>query len=107
MEWLYLALAIACEVAATTCMKLSDGFGKPLYAALMAVGYGLCFALLTLALKRIDIGTAYAIWSGAGTVLIVAVGIVLFRDPVTVLKLGSIALIVAGVVGLRLSGGAG
>jgi len=60
--------------------------------------------LLTLSLKTIDVSVSYAIWSGAGTALIALIGVAVFREPLTALKLASLALIVAGVVGLNLGG---
>ena len=104
MEWLFLVLAIVFEVGGTTSMKLSEGFRNPLFIIPLVVCYACSLGLLTLTLKRIDIGTAYAIWSGLGTALIAAVGFVFFRDAITVLKMVSLGLIIIGVVGLRLSG---
>ncbi len=105
MYWLYLILAILSEVAGTTNMKLSQGFTKTLPSILIFVFYGISFTFLTLALKKIDVSIAYAIWSGLGTALIVMVGILFFKEPVTIIKLVSIGLIVVGVVGLHISGG--
>ena len=106
MHWLYLALAILLEVAGTTSMKLSEGLTRLVPSILLVVLYVLSFAMLTLALRRIDVGVAYAIWSGVGTALIAGIGIVWFREPATVVKFVSLGLIIAGVVGLNLSGGA-
>ncbi len=103
-HWLVLAAAIALEVAGTTCMKLSEGFTKPVPSALIFVFYAASFTALTYALKKIDVSVAYAIWSGVGTVLIATIGILYFREAATTLKLISILLIVAGVVGLNLGG---
>ena len=105
MTWIYLALAILLEVAGTTCMKLSDGFTKTVPSILLFVFYTLSFGMLTLALKRIDVSVAYAVWSGAGTALIATIGVLWFREPMTALKLISLALIIVGVVGLNLGGG--
>lgn len=105
MSWVYLVLAILFEVAGTTSMKLSEGFTRLVPSIGIAVFYLLSFSILTLALRQIDISVAYAIWSGVGTALITVIGAVIFREPVTALKVGSIALIIAGVVGLNLSGG--
>ena len=105
MAWLYLILAILLEVSGTTCMKLSDGFKKPVPSILLFVFYSLSFAMMTLALKRIDVSVAYAVWSGMGTALIGTIGILWFKEPVTALKLVSLILIIAGVIGLNLSGG--
>lgn len=104
IEWVFLVLAIAFEVSGTTSMKLSDGFSHLWWSGAMLVFYLLSFALLTLALKKIDVSVAYAIWSGVGTVLIAIIGIFYFKEPATAAKLVSIALIVAGVVGLNLLG---
>ena len=101
-HWLYLAAAIVLEVAGTTCMKLSEGFTKIMPSILIFVFYAASFTGLTYALKRIDVSVAYAIWSGLGTVLITAIGILYFREPATALRFVSIALIIAGVVGLNL-----
>ena len=106
MTWIYLALAILLEVAGTTCMKLSDGFTKLVPSILLFVFYALSFGMLTLALKRIDVSVAYAVWSGVGTALIATIGVLWFKEPMTALKLISLALIIIGVVGLNFSGGA-
>ena len=104
--WLYLALAILLEVTGTTCMKLSEGFTRLVPSILLFVFYSLSFGMLTLALKRIDVSVAYAVWSGMGTALIATIGVLWFKEPITALKLISLALIIGGVVGLNLSGGA-
>ena len=104
MGWLYLVLAIVLEVAGTTSMKLSDGFARPGPSVAIFAFYGLSFISLTLALKSFEISVAYAVWSGIGVALISLLGILYFQEPVTALKLGSLALIVAGVVGLNLGG---
>jgi len=104
MHWLYLTLAIVSEVAGTTCMKLSAGFTKMVPSVLMWVFYGICFYFLTLTLKKVDVGIAYAIWSGVGTVLIATVGILYFREPVGLLKVAGIIAIIGGVIALNISG---
>ena len=106
MSWTYLLLAIILEVSGTTCMKLSQGFTQVWPSILMFVFYVLCFSFLTLALKKIDVSVAYAVWSGVGTALIATIGILWFREPATVIKILSIGLIVAGVIGLNLGGNA-
>jgi small multidrug resistance pump len=106
MTWLYLALAILLEVSGTTCMKLSQGFTKLVPWALLFVFYTLSMGMLTLALKGIDVSVAYAVWSGVGTALIATIGVLWFKEPLTALKLISIGLIIIGVVGLNLGGGA-
>ncbi len=101
LHWLCLAGAILLEVAGTTSMKLSHGFTRVVPSVLLFVFYGLSFALMTIAVKRIDMSVSYAIWSGVGTALIALIGFGWFREPVTALKIGSMALIVIGVIGLN------
>lgn len=103
MAWLYLALAIVFEIAGTTCLKLSDGFDNLLPSLLIFPFYAISFVLLALAVKVVPISVAYAIWSGVGTALIAAIGILWFREPATAAKIVFIAVIIAGVVGLQLS----
>ena len=102
--WTILTAAILLEVSGTVSMKLSDGFSKLVPSVLIFVFYAASFALLTLALKKIDLSIAYAVWAGAGTALIAIIGILFFKEPATMIKGISIVLIIAGVVGLNLSG---
>jgi small multidrug resistance pump len=103
MAWLLLAATILFEVAGTTLLKLSRGFSEigPTIGAFTC--YGLSLAGLNLTLKHIELSIAYAVWSGAGTALVATVGILWFREPVTALKIISLALIVFGVVGLQIA----
>ncbi len=103
-HWFFLAGAIALEVAGTISMKLSEGFTKLVPSVLLFALYAASFVALTFALEKIEVSVAYAVWAGVGTALIAAIGILYFREAATVLKLISILLIVAGVVGLNLSG---
>jgi small multidrug resistance pump len=105
MNWLFLVLAIVAEVVGTTCMKLSSGFTQLLPSVAMVIFYGLSLSALTMALKKIEVSVAYAIWSGLGTALIAIIGIFGFKEPATALKIMSILLIIIGVVGLNFSGG--
>lgn len=98
--WLLLLTAIVLEVAGTTSMKLSQGFTRVWPSVMIFVCYGLAFLALTLALKRLDLSVAYAIWAGAGTALVALVGMVLFHEPFGWLRAVSLALVVAGVIGL-------
>lgn len=104
MEWVYLAIAIGLELFGTTLMKMSNGLTKLLPSIGMLVAYVLCFGFLALSLKKIPVSVAYAIWSGVGIVVISLIGIFMFKENVNPLKIGSILLIVVGVVGLKLSG---
>lgn len=99
--WLSLAGAILLEVAGTTSMKLSQGFTRTVPSVLLFVFYALSFTLMTIAVKKIDMSVSYAIWSGVGTGLIALIGIGWFHESLTPLKLVSLALIVAGVLGLN------
>lgn len=103
LGWIYMILAILFEVAGTTSMKFSEGFTKLWPSIFIFLFYALCFSVLTLALKTIEVSIAYAIWSGMGTVLIVTIGILWFHEPVSIVKILSTVLIIIGVVGLQLS----
>lgn len=105
MTPLYLVLAIIFEAGWAIAMKLSHGLTRPVATAVTAVFYLLSLVFLSLATRRMDIGTGYAIWAGTGVALIAAAGMIYFEEPVTPLKLGSIVLIVAGIVGLQLGTG--
>ena len=105
MGWYLLGLAILFEVAGTTSMKLADGFTRALPSILVFAFYGASFVALVFVLKRIDLGIAYAVWSGVGMALVALIGAIWFGETVTVLKVVSFALIVTGVVGLNLADG--
>ena len=103
MSWLWLFLAIALDVAATVCQKLSSGFTRPVSTVLMAVFYGGSLLPMSLALRRMEVATAYAIWSAAGTALVTMIGMLVFKEAASPMKCGAIVLIVAGVVCLNLA----
>jgi len=105
MAWLYLVAAIVTEVIGTTYMKLAEGFSKLTPSILVFVFYGLSLVALTLALKRIDVSVAYAVWSGLGTAMIAAIGLLIFKEPLTLVKMLSLLCIIAGVIGLNSVGG--
>jgi small multidrug resistance pump len=105
MAYFYLLGAIVLEVCGTTSMKLSQGFTRLWPSILIFVFYGLSFTLLTVVLKKIEVSIAYAIWSGVGTALIATLGILYFKESLTLLKLVSLALVILGVIGLNLSEG--
>lgn len=104
MSILYLAAAIILEICGTTSLKLSEGFTRIGPAGAVVFCYAASFALLSLALRAIDLSIAYALWSGVGTAIVAAIGIVWFGEPAGGWKLLSLALIVLGVAGLHLSG---
>lgn len=103
MSWIYLCLAIVFEVSGTTSMKLSQGFANIVPSISMIVFYALSLSFLTLAVKTIDVGVAYATWTGLGTALIATIGIVWFKEPATALKLISLSLIIIGAISLNQS----
>jgi multidrug transporter EmrE-like cation transporter len=99
-----LVFAILTEVAATVALRFSDGFTRPGPIAIVVVGYGISFWFLALVLREMSVGATYAIWSAVGTALIAAIGMIALGESATALKLGSLALIIIGVVGLNLAG---
>ncbi len=103
MSAFLLAAAIVLEISGTTALKLSDGFTRPLPAAVVIVCYSSSFVVLSWALRGIDLSTAYAVWSGVGTALVAAIGIVWFGEPAGFWKLLSLLLIIIGVAGLHLA----
>lgn len=103
MPWILLFIAILLEVAGITSMKLSRGFAEMIPSIAVPVFYVLSAAAVILALKRLDLSVTYAIWSGVGTALAAMIGIAYFREPLTLIKLASLALVVLGVVGLSLA----
>jgi small multidrug resistance pump len=100
MSWFYLAVAIALEVAGTVCMKMSEGCTRLWLSAAMLLLYALGLGAMALALKGIDVSIAYALWTGVGLALVAMVGMAVFKEHVSPLKLVSLALIVVGVAGL-------
>ena len=97
-SWATLLIAIVAEVIATSALKASDGFSKLLPSAITVLGYGVAFYCLSLTLRHIPVGVAYAGWSGLGVVLITAVSWVLFGQKLDAPALIGMGLIVAGVV---------
>ena len=98
--WLFLFVAILTEVAGTTAMKLAKGFSNTIPSIMVFVLYGTSLILLTLALRRLHMSLAYAIWAGIGTALITFIGYLYFNEPMSTVKLISLGLIVFGVIGL-------
>jgi len=106
MHWWYLAGAILAEVLATSALKAAEGFTRPLPSLVVVLGYGIAFYLLSLTLKVVPVGVAYAIWSGVGTGLVALLGWLLFGQVLNLAVLFGLALIVAGVVVIQLGSAA-
>jgi quaternary ammonium compound-resistance protein SugE len=102
MAWVVLVLAGLCEVAWAVALKEARGFTRPWPTALFAGALALSMGLLGVALRTLPLGTAYAVWTGVGTVGTAVLGVALFREPATAARLLCIALIVAGIAGLKL-----
>ncbi len=98
MNYVYLFVAIACEVVATSALKAADGFSRLWPSVIVIVGYGLAFYCLSLTVRTIPVGIAYAIWSGIGIVLIALVGWIVYRQPLDLPAVLGMALILAGVL---------
>ena len=98
MQWLYLAIAIVSEVIATSALKAAEGFTRWGPSLLVIVGYALAFYFLSLTLRTIPLGVAYAVWSGVGVALVSLVGWVVYHQSLDIAALIGIALIVAGVI---------
>ena len=105
MVWFVLVLAGALETAMAVALKASAGFSRLTPSALFLVFGAASFGLLSVALRSLPVGTAYAIWTGIGAAGTALVGIAYLGEPAAALRLACIALIVAGVVGLRFAGG--
>jgi multidrug transporter EmrE-like cation transporter len=101
MNWLYLAIAITCEVVATSALKASEGFTRLIPSLVVVAGYGMAFYFLSLTLRTIPVGVAYAVWSGAGVVLITAVGWLFMGQKLDASAFVGIGLIACGVVVLN------
>ncbi len=102
MAWLFLAIGIVFEVMGTVMMKYADGFTKLWPSVLVFLFYGLSLISLVFVLKKLEVSVAYAIWASCGTALIAVIGIVWFKEPVSVIKIVSIALIIVGIIGLEM-----
>jgi small multidrug resistance pump len=104
MAYLMLSGAILLEILGTTLMARSDGFARLWFSLGTVASYLLAFVLLAQTLKSMEVGTAYAIWSGAGTAIIAAIGILFLGEAASAAKLLGVALVVAGVTVLNLGG---
>ncbi len=102
--FLLLAVAIVIEVGATALLPKAEGFTNPGWAMAVLVSYGISIWMLTLVVKQMPVSVAYAIWAGAGTALVAVIGLLFLGEHLSWVKAASLAMIVAGVVGLNLAG---
>lgn len=102
MHWIYLAIAIVAEVIATSCLKPSEGFTRLWPSIAVVAGYGLAFFFLSLTLRTLPVGVAYAVWSGVGIVLVATVGWLAFGQKLDAPAVIGMAMIIGGVAVLNL-----
>lgn len=102
--WVFLAIAILAEIAATTSLRYSNGFTNLVPSIVTVLGYMLAFGMLSQSLRTLDLGVAYAVWAGIGTAVIAVIGIIAFGEPGTLVKTFGLMLIIAGVVMVNLQG---
>ncbi|SCF45882.1 DMT family transporter [Micromonospora mirobrigensis] len=102
--WFMLAAAIAAEVTAAVALRYAAGLTRPGPTALVIIGYGIAFWLLSRVVQHLPTSVTYAVWAGAGTALVAVVGTLALGESMSWVKAASLALIIAGVVGLNLSG---
>ncbi|MFD0905099.1 DMT family transporter [Actinomadura sediminis] len=105
MAWILVIVAGLFEVAMALCLKGSKGFTEPWPSVGFLVFAVTSFGLLNMALRTLDVGTAYAVWVGIGAVGTAALGMLLMGDQVSALKIGALTCIIVGVIGLNLAGG--
>lgn len=101
--WIYLAIAIAFEIAGTSLLKASNGFARMGFGIGSMACYWVCFGFLAVAMKSIPVSVTYAIWSGAGIVAITIIGWLVFKQSLNATQIGFIVLIFVGAIGLNLT----
>ncbi|MGL9717167.1 MAG: DMT family transporter [Wolbachia sp.] len=101
MAWIYLLLAGLLEVIWTTALKYSNGFTRVIPVVVIFISGSVSLYLLSLAMKSIPLGTSYAVWTGIGSIGAAIIGIMFFNDPVNFGRLLSLALVILGIVGLK------
>lgn len=105
MEWVYLIVAGGLEVFWSTCLKLSEGFSVLRFSILTVIGMIFSFLFLSQATKTLPLGTSYAIWTGIGALGAVIVGVLLFKESFSPLRLMFVALLLIGIIGLKATSG--
>jgi quaternary ammonium compound-resistance protein SugE len=103
MAWFLLGVAGVFEIAWAVGLKYSDGFSRLVPSVLTVGAMAASIVLLSIALKSLPVGTAYAVWTGIGAAGTAVLGMYLFQEPATVLRLASIAMVIAGIAGLKLA----
>ncbi|UHQ55345.1 quaternary ammonium compound efflux SMR transporter SugE [Microbulbifer sp. YPW16] len=106
MNWLILILAGLLEVAWATGLKYTEGFTRPISSLPTVAAMAASICLLSIAMRSLPLGSAYAVWVGIGMVGAVVVGVVVFHESLSVIKVVSLCFLVAGVIGLKWSSGA-
>ena len=101
MAWVYLIIAGMFEITWAIGLKYADGFTRLVPSVITVIGMILSVVLLGMALRELPVGTGYAVWTGIGTVGAAILGMILFNEPATAIRLGCIALIVVGIIGLK------
>ena len=101
--WIYLSLAIFLEIVGMTLLKASDGFARIGIGAASIACYVVCFAMLAIAITKIPVGVAYAIWSGVGIIAIALIGWLAFKQNLNIIQIACIAMIALGAIGLQMS----
>jgi quaternary ammonium compound-resistance protein SugE len=104
MAWILLTIAGALEICWAVALKYSDGFSRPVPASIAIVSFVASMVLLALAVRRLPIGTAYAVWTGIGAVGTALLGVYVLGETLNLVQMASIALIVGGIVGLKVLG---
>jgi quaternary ammonium compound-resistance protein SugE len=102
MAWAYLAVAGVFEIGWAIGLKYSDGFSKPIPSILTAIAMALSLWFLSVAMRTIPVGTAYAVWTGIGAIGVAILGMILFSESREILRLLSLLLIITGIIGLKL-----
>ncbi|MDO9032506.1 MAG: multidrug efflux SMR transporter [Hydrogenophaga sp.] len=101
-SWLLLVASIAAEVAGTIALRYADGFTRPVPSLVVVASYAAAIWLMSMAVKHLEVGLAYAVWAGSGTALTAALGILWFSESMTLLRIAGVVMIVIGVVVLNL-----
>ena len=101
-SWLLLVASIAAEVAGTIALRYADGFTRPVPSLVVVASYAAAIWLMSMAVRHLEVGLAYAVWAGSGTALTAALGILWFSESMTLLRISGVVMIVIGVVVLNL-----